>query len=233
MKIFKNLLMLTVLTLFTTSAFASLPHKSKVSSNDSTPGYLNGKLIEGTNVTLVENNDGDNETLTVNASATATGITLDLTDDGSDESTALSEIATSGDTNSIFTEPTADKLLIDASNAWPTADALAANGANCTAGKGAGGVDASGVAEDCTDYIDETDLDSEAELEAQLIGVTDVYTNNDTIPVANGGTNLTSATDDTVMTGNGTTWQAKTIPDCNSSTDKIAYTQSTNGNSSL
>jgi hypothetical protein len=49
-------------------------------------------------------------------------ITLDLGDDGGDDSTDLTEIATSGDTNSIFTMPSADKLLIDASQNWPTAD---------------------------------------------------------------------------------------------------------------
>ena len=48
---------------------------------------------------------------------------LDLADDASNESTDLVEIATSGDTNSIFTEPSADKLLIDVSQNWPTADA--------------------------------------------------------------------------------------------------------------
>jgi hypothetical protein len=47
---------------------------------------------------------------------------LDLSDDGSNESTDLVEIATTGDTNSIFTEPAADKLLIAVGNNWPTAD---------------------------------------------------------------------------------------------------------------
>jgi hypothetical protein len=37
----------------------------KVSANDTTPGYLNGKLVAGTHTTLVENNDAGNETLTV------------------------------------------------------------------------------------------------------------------------------------------------------------------------
>ena len=39
----------------------------KVSANDTTAGFLNGKLIAGTNVTLVENNDGGNETFTISA----------------------------------------------------------------------------------------------------------------------------------------------------------------------
>lgn len=37
--------------------------KSKVSSNDTTAGFLNGKLVASTNITLTENNDGGNETL--------------------------------------------------------------------------------------------------------------------------------------------------------------------------
>jgi hypothetical protein len=38
---------------------------SKVSSNDTTAGYLNGKLIVGTNTVFTENSDGGNETLTI------------------------------------------------------------------------------------------------------------------------------------------------------------------------
>jgi hypothetical protein len=49
--------------------------KSKVSSNDTTAGYLNGKLVAGTNVTFTENNDGGNETLTIAAAGGVTGFT--------------------------------------------------------------------------------------------------------------------------------------------------------------
>lgn len=49
-------------------------------------------------------------------------ITLDLGDDGGDDSVNLGEIAVTGDTNSIFTESSADKLLIAVGNNWPTAD---------------------------------------------------------------------------------------------------------------
>jgi hypothetical protein len=41
----------------------------KVSANDTTSGYLNGKLIAGSNITLTENNNGANETLTIEAHA--------------------------------------------------------------------------------------------------------------------------------------------------------------------
>lgn len=46
--------------------------KAKVSANDTTAGYLNGKLVAGTNVTLTENNDGGNETLTIAAAGDVT-----------------------------------------------------------------------------------------------------------------------------------------------------------------
>ena len=43
--------------------------KAKVSSNDTTAGYLNGKLVAGTHITFTENNNGSNETLTISAAA--------------------------------------------------------------------------------------------------------------------------------------------------------------------
>lgn len=49
-----------------------------------------------------------------------------------------------------------------------------------------------------------------------------------TTPVANGGTNLTSATDDNVMVGNGTTWQSKALTDCDASTNAVTYDTTTN-----
>ena len=49
----------------------------KVSSNDTTAGYLNGKLVAGEAITFVENNNGGNETLTINATdPTALAIAL-------------------------------------------------------------------------------------------------------------------------------------------------------------
>lgn len=45
----------------------------KVSSNDTTAGYLNGKLVAGSNITLTENNDGGNETLTISSTASGGG----------------------------------------------------------------------------------------------------------------------------------------------------------------
>jgi hypothetical protein len=49
------------------------------------------------------------------------------------------------------------------------------------------------------------------------------------LPVAEGGLNLTAATDDAVPVGNGTTWQAKVLPNCvDTGGNHLNYTSSTN-----
>jgi hypothetical protein len=57
---------------------------AKVSANDSTAGYLNGKLVAGTGILLTEQNDGLNETLQITASGSAGGQYRQylITDDG-------------------------------------------------------------------------------------------------------------------------------------------------------
>lgn len=52
---------------------AASDEKASVSANDTTPGYLNGKLVQGTGITLTENNDAGNETLTIAATASGGG----------------------------------------------------------------------------------------------------------------------------------------------------------------
>jgi hypothetical protein len=66
--------------------------------------------------------EASGETLAWQVCGSGSSVILDLADNGANESTALGEIATSGDTNSIFTEPSADKLLVDLSKDWPKAD---------------------------------------------------------------------------------------------------------------
>lgn len=55
---------------YTPAVTTDLDEKAKVSANDTTAGYLNGKLVAGSGVTLTENSDGGNETLTVAATGT-------------------------------------------------------------------------------------------------------------------------------------------------------------------
>ena len=50
--------------------------KVSVSSNDTTPGFLNGKLVAGTGVSLTEGNDGGDETLTIASSGATAGFSV-------------------------------------------------------------------------------------------------------------------------------------------------------------
>ena len=52
--------------------------KTKVSSNDTTAGFLNGKLVAGTGVSFTENSDGGNETLTIASSVTDNSIPFSI-----------------------------------------------------------------------------------------------------------------------------------------------------------
>lgn len=66
---------------YTPAVGTDTDEKAKVSSNDTTAGYLNGKLVAGSNITLTENNDGGNETLTIAASGS--GSRWEIVVDGS------------------------------------------------------------------------------------------------------------------------------------------------------
>lgn len=65
-KVFLSLL-LFLLTASTVSAY--IPKTVKVSDNDSTAGYLNGKLVAGDGITFTEGSDGGDETLTLEATS--------------------------------------------------------------------------------------------------------------------------------------------------------------------
>jgi hypothetical protein len=52
-------------TLSQLAAGAGVDEKTKVSNNDTTAGYLNGKLVAGTNIGLTEINNGGDETLSI------------------------------------------------------------------------------------------------------------------------------------------------------------------------
>ncbi len=69
---------------------------------------------------------------------------LDLGDDGSNESAALGEIATSGP-SLLFSEPSPNKFFIDLTQPWPTATALASDPVGCGANQFGTDTDASGA----------------------------------------------------------------------------------------
>lgn len=158
----KKLLVLMACFLFAAStAHAEIEKKVKVSQNDNTSGFLNGKIVCGSNTTCIENNDGANESLEISALSSGTGITLDLADDNVNESTSVLEIATIGDTFNVVTEPSADKLRFNMTAKWPLSDqavGLQTNGSNCSAGNAPLGIDAAGVAEGCFDVATQAEL---------------------------------------------------------------------------
>lgn len=217
--------------------FAEIEKKVKVSSNDNTSGYLNGKLTCGSNTTCVENNDGGNESLQISAVTSGSGITLDLGDDSNNESTAISEIATINDTYSIFTEPSADKLRIDMSQKWPLSHetvSLQANGANCSAGNSPLGIDASGAVEGCFDIATQTELNAFVPATATALAANGANCSSGNAPLGvdasgvsegcfdveeEGNINTTvvtgNASDDTLLNGSGSSaasWVS--IPNC-------------------
>jgi len=54
------------------AAAAGTDTKVRISANDTTSGFANGKLVAGTGITLTENNDGGNETLTISETGPVT-----------------------------------------------------------------------------------------------------------------------------------------------------------------
>lgn len=131
-------------------------------------GQLSGALCQDGEGLV---NDSGTSWVCGSVGAGASSIIIDLADDDSNESSALAEIATTGDSNSIFSEPSANKFLIDLGNAWPAADALSANGSNCSAGQAAGGVDASGNAESCIAPLTINAVSTEENLETTAGGI--------------------------------------------------------------
>jgi len=73
---------------------SSSDEKAKVSSNNTTPGYLNGKLVAGTNITLTEGSDGGDETLTI--ASTASGGAWEIIDAQTVSGSAVQDIDFSG-----------------------------------------------------------------------------------------------------------------------------------------
>lgn len=133
---------------FTTPNIGSATGSISGNAGTATALAANGANCSAGNYPLGVDASGAVEDCT--AVAAGGSITLDLGDDGGNDSTALGEIAITGDTNGIFSESANDKLLINLGNDVPKADladaatALAANPTDCAANQFATTIAASG-----------------------------------------------------------------------------------------
>ena len=84
--------------------------KVKVSANDTTAGFLNGKLVAGTNISLTEGSDGGNETLT--AALSGTIATAQIADDA----VTLAKMAPGTDGNIISYDASGNPVAIATGN---------------------------------------------------------------------------------------------------------------------
>lgn len=94
----------------------STDEKVKVSLNDAVAGYLNGKLVAGTGITLTENNNGANETLTISSS----GITSITADQGLTANTATNVQLGGTITNNRTITATSNSVIIDGTTGFGT-----------------------------------------------------------------------------------------------------------------
>jgi hypothetical protein len=94
---------------------------AKVSANDTTTGFLNGKIIAGTGINLTENNDGANETLSISATSTNPTISS-ISPDTIDNAEATITI-----TGSNFTSVPQVEFLNPSTGIWYTASTVTFN----------------------------------------------------------------------------------------------------------
>lgn len=137
---------------------------------------------------------------------------LDLGNNGSDESSDLGKIVTAGDTNNIFNEVLPNVLMINLGLDWPKADladALVTNPGNCALGAKAGGVSATGLAEDCEDVATQSELNTHAGTTSAVHGSTAANTPNTLMQRDGAGqvaaTTMTATTFVGALTGNAAT----------------------------
>lgn len=96
-----------------------VPFLSRVSNQDTTPGYLFSKLVAGSNVTLTKNNPGGNETITISSSGSGGGSFATTSINGFATTTFTFATTTTGTNFSISTSTTAVTFN------WPSASASA------------------------------------------------------------------------------------------------------------
>lgn len=138
----------------------------KVSTNDTTPGFLNGKLvISSGKTTLTENNDAGNETLTI-------GVGADIFDHTTDDSDDI----TQGSSNLFLT--TSERTLLGNTTNINSGDEVVATGAEVNTGTNdVKMVTAKAIADSNVSYTDGSETLTNKEI---------------TSPTINGGATLTA-----------------------------------------
>jgi hypothetical protein len=106
------------LTISSSGSVSGLAVDINGTTNENTPATDDKVLIYDASATANRSMTYGNFKATIGA---GDPITVDLEDDGGNETEALSEIAPSNDTNSVFAV-SGTKLTVDLSNNWPTAD---------------------------------------------------------------------------------------------------------------
>lgn len=133
--------------------------------------------------------DSAGTVVALGAGGGGSSIIFDIGDDGGNDSIALGEIATSGDTNAIFTESAADKLLIDLSKNWPKSDTAA--DLTCTNCIGAPEIDGASL---------ESEIEAVADLQDFQGAVTDAQVPDTiTINLSTKATNLVGGNNSTLL----------------------------------
>ena len=119
-------LFLTLTFAFSSPSFAQVKVDQGGTGTTANTGASGRILVGQGNSTFLEKAMSGDCTLAasgaISCTASGSSITFDIGDDGGNDSTALAEIATTGDTNGVITEPSADKALIDFTKDWPKAD---------------------------------------------------------------------------------------------------------------
>ena len=108
--------------------------KVKVSANDTTAGFLNGKLVAGTNISLTEGTDGGNETLTAALSGTI------ATSQIADDAVTLAKMAPGTDGNIISYDASGNPVAVATGSAGQILTSAGAGAPPTFATPAAGGI---------------------------------------------------------------------------------------------
>ncbi len=142
--------------------------KVKVSANDTTAGFLNGKLVAGTNISLTEGTDGGNETLT--AALSGTIATAQIADDA----VTLAKMAPGTDGNIISYDASGNPVAVATGSAGQVLTSAGAGAPPTFAAGGVAGITSSADATAIT--INSNEIVTLSSVPAFSAGLSSSYT---------------------------------------------------------